>query len=417
MLSFRKLGSGVGFRLKSVTCTYNPDLLAGYINKLRNNDVIDLLENRPSCSSDQNVLETTRDHPLIPFGECVAEFCILRRKDNPIFRSFTENKIAEYIRENSNQNICITSYFSTGFFAELMIMSKISSRSISLNIINPVPELLEVIQDIAHNPHAVHNGIHYTGSKLEYIDDELERAKWVEVQITRIIKFLEVMYYLQIDLELNIFPHCQSLEDAIHEKLIHPSDIFYGLDYIDESPQFIFTFMECALKTTKSDGVIISLRTDGIFDSPNIHFTISKNQYNTSDEARLHALKTDIQTQRMFVNAEIHRIKATSNDDNDYEPVYITHNGKRFKYTSHVWNNEGEFDEYTTEVYNNAKAILEHKYDNFYDTVSEIFHQNTIIASWHGPNYCDIRMRLDPYINYIFPGLGLLSLSLPLLMH
>src|SRR5690606_21624769 len=56
---------------------------------------------------------------------------------------------------------------------------------------------------------------------------------------------------------------------------------FYGIDYIDEFQEYIFTFMEYSMKITRKGGSVISLRTDGIAIFPeqlNVVFEMFTNQ-------------------------------------------------------------------------------------------------------------------------------------------
>src|SRR5690606_30602895 len=90
-------------------------------------------------------LQLTIQNPLALFGECVT--CHLRRKTNPLFRTFTEAQIQKQILSFPGPTINITSYFSSSYFSEIMIMSSIRDKVINLNVINTRSEFMELIQN------------------------------------------------------------------------------------------------------------------------------------------------------------------------------------------------------------------------------------------------------------------------------
>jgi hypothetical protein len=217
----------------------------------------------------------------------------------------------------------------------------------------------------------------------------MERRNWIDRNLVMIIKFLEC---LGPRVQLNIYTSSTSI--------IAPADIFYGIDYIDEIPEHIFDFIKASRTLTLHSGLIVSLRSNGI--------------YSGSVAVNMLIQNKDVQYENKVseLNASVCSIKKQLENETYNSSEYqssLEINGKIYHHRGMSFSRKGieyiyESDDHSMikSEYEDAQKCL-HRFliDSLYklEMVHEIYGTSTDCCNYISRN---------PFYNYLYKGLSLL---------
>ena len=415
MLSFSKKDNHINFRLEEPTESFSYDLCREYRNKYfgTDNGISELLKLNILTSNrviDKKVIIQTEEeqintkvidyrdlekasktNPLFLFSECFAENCGLNRISNGIFRTFMERKTFELIEKEyiKHRKIVYTSYLPGYFFQDIVLLTglngiKKDGCEVIVNLIGNTHDYLSVIQEQEKNPNADKNCINY-----DYEDTNQDRKAWVKMFTYRLIKFLEWFGSLGLNVSLNLYGnHTSFIDECITDPSLF-SDITVGIDYVDEFVESVYEFKMLALCTTKDNGHIISLRTDGIpfMRELNYHFEIYINKSPCEHCAQY--FKISLVIKKLLEQENENKIEVPMGgkmsfalDDNNK----IEKNGKIFTQASSYLNSKGAFSVYETNEYKNIHSQLEKTEWDLYDWFDKRSKQCKYIYDIHGTN-------------------------------
>lgn len=340
----------------------------------------------------QHALELTRDDPFALFVECVSGGCPLNRKKYPQLRNFVETEIVRYINESSKDELVLTSYIPS-YLTELIVVSQ-TSKAIILNIIDPkIGELFELIQQSEYNPHADRSELHFNDLCLDWRDTNPQRRNWVDRYLVLILKFLEAV---GPRVQLNIYT---SVVDTIP-----PADIFYGIDYIDEIPRYIFDFIEASRKFTIHDGYIVSLRSNGVY-SGSVALDVVINRNDPSYESKMHELCNAVSVHQERLDAETHVSL-------EYHRS-VELNDKIYRMSGMSFSKRGTEYNYVTDRHREIKAEHEASEMMFREYMVHSFYKLQKIHQIHGLSTdCSSYVSQHPMYKYLYGLWALIPLML-----
>ena len=425
MLSFNQSINCANFKLIKSTNSFSHDLCNHYnetyfkssrgITELlqKNISMLSCVDNSDQKDKDKDVeyddLEnTSKQNPLFTFSECFADDCGLNRKSSGIFRTFMENKTIELIKHNYNTNkhIIYTSYLSGFFLQDIVLLTKMKDVidpecMITINLIGNSHDYLALISNSLHNPNAKNNCINY-----EFEDTHKYRKMWAKLFTYRLIKFLEWFQAIGLNVNLNLYSNHHNFINDCHNNNELLSDITVGIDHVDQSIISEYDFKMLALCTTKKNGYIVSLRTDGIpflWVKLNYHFTMYMNEnpldnmekYNNF-RSTLNELKKDAEKNRMEIKGELF------NENNKQE---IEKDGKFYYLKGSSCCIDGSFLMYETNEYKNYKSQIDMMMGESYILFDNISKECVYIYDLHGTYKFAFGMMYytfkDMFCNYV----------------
>lgn len=399
MLSFNKVNNHLNLTLKEPTKSYSENLCSVFNNRYFNNStsinellqlniqtsttVIErkqLVKNENQATSKiislDNLEETSKQNPLFLFSECFASNCGLNRNTSGIFRNFMENKALEIVKKyyNTHKKLTYTSYLPGYLFQDIVLLTAMNDVidfdcNVTINLIGNVHDYLDVIVDEEKNPHAKNNCITY-----DYYDSNQDRCAWVKLFSYRMIKFLEWLKCIGMHVNLNLYSGYQDFIDECNQDESNMSDLTVGIDYVDQFMESVYDFKILSLCTTKPEGHVISLRTDGIpfFDRQiNYHFEIYVND-NPMDHLRsYYAKKLELEKLYLLLKENVLELPSTENvslfSNNGKQPEKeIIKNGKVYKEHGMEFSSRGSFIMYETDEYQKIKKLVRSEEWNMY---------------------------------------------------
>jgi hypothetical protein len=306
--------------------------------------------------------EMCSKNPLCLFNECFANNCVLKR-DSPygIFRRFMETKLINNVRltHGGSKNINYTSVEPGGWFQDIIILSRIGKfiDKITFICIGQISEFANLIIKEDNNPNIVDDKLNF-----DINDENIEKCNWAKLMVFKIIKLLEWFKSLNIIIELRLYKSENNLIEECQQYPENLADVFVGIDYFDQFPEYVIKFIIMSQCCTKNKlGIIASLRTDGIpFLSNNInhHLEICYNDNQTENiDKKLDYVKKFGLIHDTLKSHTILRTRAESDFSDDTKD--IVENGIVYKYQSTSCNSNGMWDTYTSSEYANVEKQLD----------------------------------------------------------
>lgn len=257
----------------------------------------DIKKNIDNTSIENVVHMITKNNPLALFSECTAEDCPLNRHNNvgKYYKSFFENKVVdEIINHNKKDNLIYASYFPGFFFPDLMILTKLRNqyKTMAIHLVGThYDEYCSIIEndDI--------NLIAKKGLIDNYLmDDNIQRKRYMEMTTFRFVKLIEWLEVCGCKVTIRIYRSNNAMIEECKNKASQV-DVYIGVDYVDQFPNTICEFQKMAICCTKNNGIIASLRTDGIsyFNDSKCHLQIkyNKNPEQSIDYVQENTLQLD----------------------------------------------------------------------------------------------------------------------------
>ena len=395
MLSIAKRDNHVEFTLKEYSDTYNPALCQKYqYDYLRSSGGVSevLKKNAKECKKllgktkdldFEKIYAATKENPVFMITECTAEECGLNRLTRGVFREFTEKTFVDIIKDKySDKDIIIYTSFEPGnFFQDLVLLTLISEIvkkdcTLFLNLVGDTKDFLDLIFNSQYNPNVEKNLL------TTNLKDDKEGNS---LMVLRIIKLLEWFKGIHLNVYLNMYSsYTDYIDDCIADPIYY-SDITVGIDYIDQSPDHIFKFQIMAICCTKTQGTILSLRTDGLafWDSDiNYHFEV----YNNVDPV------SSVEKYRRY-RKELAKIENKSNkciiyqEETKEQSKSLEVDGKTYNYTGYkIYPNGKRMAKYESPEYEALQKNYQEITGKMYLCFAKIAESSPYQINLHGEN-------------------------------
>jgi hypothetical protein len=206
------------------------------------------------------------------------------------------------------------------------------------------------------------------------------------------IKFLEWLKCIGMNVNVNLYSGYQDFINECNSYNSLMSDLTVGIDYVDQFMESIYEFKILALCTTKYEGHVVSLRTDGIpfFDRQlNYHFEIYGNDNDPCDnmikyyvkKLELEKLYSELNDNEILVPTEGHLDPFSHIKNVDKE---IIKNDKVYKECGMTFSANGSFIMYQTSEYSELKKQVELQEWEMYSLFEEKSKSCNYIHNLHG---------------------------------
>lgn len=286
-----------------------------------------------------------KENPIMLFSECCSEYCALTRKINNMRKRF-EDYFLDKMNKCSNKDnseLVITFYGSGYFLQELIIITKLKQLGYHIGTINLIEIRFGEYLECMKNDDNVFN--------VTNNDTNIERSLWLSSYTLRLYHFMNYLNYIGVNSKVNMF------SDSINIiKSNTVSNIFMGIDYIDDGFTDIAEFHYVAMSTT--DGICASIISHNMIE-------IYKNKPN--NEVAKQYFLTEIKCNDLKEKAEkeVTRVKLDEmTERNKYNEYILSSEGYYgVNYTENYKNIKKQMDELNTE-YN--KYILNYKKDSIF---------------------------------------------------
>lgn len=372
MLSFRQTkNDGLVFNLVETSKSYNPKKVESLSKDMKNKEVDEMLitniediNNIPlkkmtSNNSDPNLnftftFENTHEvdfgeefdnilhnNPLALFSECYADCCGLNRlhKNFKFIRLYFEHLIMSIVEEENlietvgDRPLIYTSFGVGYFFQDLVILTKLINlgfKNIQVNFIGDFKDFSECVTNPEINSLAVNNNL---GTNL---NDNNPKKDWAIMLSFRIIKFLEWFETLGCKMDLRLYNTVYQLIDECQTSKDNFSDITVGIDYVDEFIANVTVFNALALYTTSNNGLVFSLRTNGlpvVFDA--LYYSLEV--YKVSN-VNFECYKDFIdEKDKLFEELEKLQVKTSASDNDVFAPPNTKDEVKNYEFNGEEW--------------------------------------------------------------------------------
>ncbi|QKF93459.1 hypothetical protein QKU48_gp0001, partial [Fadolivirus algeromassiliense] len=230
MLSFNKNNKHLNLTLKEPTKSFSYELCSVFNNRyftssrgvdelLQRNieETKNLISNKSNKVVNYDDLElASKKNPLFLFSECFSCECGLNRNKSGIFRNYMENKTVELVKKyyGTHKKLTYTSFLPGYLFQDIVLLTAINDVvdfdcEFTINLIGNVHDYLDVIVDHDKNPNAKNNCITF-----DYQDQNFDREAWVKLFTYRMIKFLEWLKCIGMNVNVNLY---SGYQDFINE--------------------------------------------------------------------------------------------------------------------------------------------------------------------------------------------------------
>lgn len=192
------------------------------------------------------------DIPMRFCLECVSEDCYNNRLLNPHIRNDFERKVVEKFRIPKSDKLVVTLYYDEISLTTLIILANLHNTNthLVLNVISPKYRAYSQTGNMIINLHS------------ENRKDDKKYACRINngnFQTLNFIKILEILTAVgYINPEIRLFNNSAEVE-------INSTDLLLGIDYFDDGLYQIDNFNWSVCNLVKENGMVASLRTDGIF--------------------------------------------------------------------------------------------------------------------------------------------------------
>ena len=386
-LSYQKKLNHYKLLLFDTSSTYSPDLIKESLDIhpidiliTGEHGVSEMLKRKDYVYSIDEINEFYRLNPFALFTECTAGNCPLNRlnyKGYKIKEKF-ENELINIVNDIDKEQLVITTYCCSEFNL-LMLLPKIQHDNIVLNLIEPnFNKVIEMYLDENINPNYEVNIFDVDNYTLPI--NYPQKANYLLFNTMIKIKLLELLNYLFDNVKVNLY---LSTKDYIEECIENPqikTDVFIGIDYVDQFYQYIYTFKETSIMCTQVDGYIMSLRTNGIpiFEEGSYVCEIYKviNNHKFVDIYNYY-YKTRENIKKQLDKHKIEK-KIINLDIRDFGKV-IMHDNREYKLSckSH------SLDIYIDDEYKTLKKELEEHRDDYNRTLTNFIDNNFNMIDKH----------------------------------
>lgn len=337
-----------------------------------------------------NLLDTLKINPFVLFSECYEPLCALSRSGSGgYYRNIFKDKLIEAILNDNNitssAEFIYTSYYPGFLFQDLIILTKIIKlpilngiKTLTINFIGDYYEYNEKICDVNCNPNIISNLL-----DIELNDEHKERRTWMQFLTLRFAYFINWLKWLnpKIELKIRLYP---SINKLIEDNVL--TDLFIGTDYLDECYFKVRQFLIASLCCTKLNGIIASLRTNGLF-TKNIYLDIMRNDSNskilnlkTQYDEELNILYDELKEESIKfyeLDGKEHMYKWS--DDDNIRNI----GGKNYRFKHGTCDNKGRYDMFVTDKYDSIKEKIDKTRDEHDKKYTELFNNLSKIYNLH----------------------------------
>ena len=271
-LLVKKTSAGVLVRLGKPLSYHLPETA----NNLRKDPPEFLLENIKTCKDmkSEGLIEfiesRLKDNSIVLLKECVNTHCVLNRVLSGGTRTAFQTHLVKMMTSKFavlKAPLVYTIFHYQHLLQDLLILDEFLQKCPDVNVeINII--MNSAYTDAIFDPKCNSETGRVTPSKLT--------GDMVILISYQLISFLDwFAHYHKKQISLRLFQDSDSL---INSGL--KSDVFVGVDYINNVFGHKFVFMTTSMICTKQGGIIASLRTDGLSEfltNRNIHFEIFEN--------------------------------------------------------------------------------------------------------------------------------------------
>jgi hypothetical protein len=342
-----------------------------------------------------NLLDTLKINPFVLFSECYEPLCALSRSGTGgQYRNIFQDKLIEAILNDNNiassADFIYTSYYPGYLFQDLIMLTKIITspilsdiKTLTINFIGDYCDHCtirdEKICDVNCNPNIISNLLN-----IELCDEHKERRIRMQFLTLRFAYFINWLKWLnpKIELKIRLYP---SISKLIKDNVL--TDLFIGTDYLDEFYFKVRQFLIASLCCTKLNGIIASLRTNGLF-TKNIYLDIKRNNSNseilnlkTQYDEELNILYDELNSESIKFyesDGKEHMMYKWSDDDN-----IRNIGGKNYRFKHSTGDNKGRYDMFVTDKYDSIKEKIDKTRDEHDKKYTELFNNLSKIYNLH----------------------------------
>ncbi len=356
MFSCVKIDNHYSLKLQKHTSSYNPELCETFKSKLLDNSEINnLIKNNTkivkeimsNLNNTSDLNKCSESNPLLFFSECDTSMCNLNRSTNGKFRNFIEDKLSTNEFIENKESIIYTSYMPGSLLQDIINLSRLNVKSVEINLIGTFETYIKLLDE--------YNLTEINCNETTY---DNEKTRFFQIINFRLIKFME--FFSNKISCINLYNFTDSFVNECEKNKNLMSDITIGIDYVDQFEESIYNFITLALMTTKLDGYIISLRTDGLL-SNRYHIEIFQQTSELGYKDVIKSMENYIKI--TYEDKKKYELRIKSDRETFLNELHdITQDGYIYKYNStQIMNVGGLFNIYKREGYKEIELYLEKK--------------------------------------------------------